>query len=178
MRRDQGYVLMLAMLVLVVLSGMGVYALRTARIDLRAAGNVRLGAQAEYVAEAALQQALVRIMTNPGVYVAQVEGGGGSYQFPPFTGVFGENDLSTYDALGYGVAIVPTSSVILSRAIDISPSVVPGYMIGSVGGTTARLRLKRIDVTSTGSLVPILGGQADQRTGSAQVRSHVMVGPL
>jgi hypothetical protein len=177
---ESGFVLALSMLVLVVLSGIGIFALRTSRVDLRATGNLRLGTQAEYVAEAALQQSVAQLMRNPALFMQYVSGGGGSYTFPYTPGMFGENasDPATYDAFGVGVGVVPNYSVVMSRAIDMSPSVLPGFMIGSVGGTTSRFRLKRVDVTANGQLSPALGVTADQRTSSAQVRAQLMIGPL
>lgn len=175
---EHGYVLVLAMLVMVVLSGVGVFALRTSRIDLRATSNLRLGSQAEYVAEAAVQRVLVDVMNNPALVVAKLQGAGGAYQWPAQTGLFGETNPETFDALGYGVTLMPQSTVILSRPIDVSPSVLPGYMIGSVGGTTARFRLKRVDITSTGVISPQASTQVDQRTASARIHAHVMLGPL
>ena len=175
-RRQGGFVLVLSMLVLIVLSGVGLYALRTSRIDLRAAGNMRLGVQAEYVAEMAVQYGLTQLLANPARVVGLLAGGA-SYTIPYSAGWFGEN-TSTYDTFGMSKSVTPQWSVTLSRAIDVSPSALTGTMVGSVGGTTARFRMKRLDATGTGAIIPMTGAASSGRTATEQVRAHVVVGPL
>ena len=52
-------------------------------------------------------------------------------------------------------------------------------MIGSVGGTTTRFRMKRVDVTATGIVRPSDGiSTPDGRMSTGTVRAHVVVGPL
>jgi len=120
---------------------------------------------------------VLSMMSNPGLYLQYMASGGGTYTFPHDPGVFGEN-TSTYDAFGKGVNLVPAFNVVLSRAIDMSPSVLAGFMIGSVGGTTARFRMKRVDVTATATVSAPAGSGAEHRTSTAQVRAQVMIGPL
>src|SRR5258706_1248798 len=96
--RERGFVLVLAMLILLVLSGMGIYGMRTSRIELRTASNMRLGASAEYVAEAAMQRALTQILADPSRYLGFLTGGA-SYNLPTSPGMF--NEMSTnYDSFG------------------------------------------------------------------------------
>jgi len=189
---NAGFVLVLAMLILIVLSGMGIYGLRTSRIDLRSAANMRLGASAEYVAEAAMQSALTQLSANPQSYLTQVAAQpSGSWSIPSTPGMFNET-TTTYDSFGLQKGVMPQWTVTLSRAVDVSPAALTGTLIGSVGGTTARFRMKRLDVTATGTLYPRWetptgdGGMTvntgtsavNQRTSTEQVRSHVVIGPL
>jgi hypothetical protein len=179
MRHDRGYTLILSLLALLVLSGVGLFALRTSRTDLRAAGNIRLGSTADYVAETAMQQSFSLVLAAPALYVQYMESGGGTYTIPYANTVFGENNLSTFDAFGVGNNIIPNFATILSRPLDVSPASVSGYSVGSVGGAMARIRLKRIDMTSTSILNPAGAGSAvDNRTATSQVRSNILVGPL
>ena len=172
----RGFVLVLAMLVLLVLSSVGLFALRTSRVDQRSAGNLRMGSQAEYVAEAALQRTVLQMLQNPSG-VLTVLTNGASYTMPFVEGMFGES-RADYDTFGMAKSVKPQYAVTLSRAIDISPNAMQGTMIGSVGGTTTRFRMKRVDVTATGIVRPADGTSPDGRMSTGTVRAHVVVGPL
>jgi hypothetical protein len=180
-RGEGGFVLVLSMLVIVALSAVGIFALRTSRVELRGAANLRMGSQAEYVAEAAVQVALGRILENPTQVIGALANGQ-SYTIPYVAGVFGESGSppqpATFDTFGVTQGVAPQWSVLLSRAIDVSPAALTGTMIGSVGGTTTRFRMKRIDVTATGGVQPQVAPGTQGRTAISQVRAHMVVGPL
>ena len=177
---DRGFILVLSMLLLLVLTTMGLFSLRATRTELKMVQNISDKVMAEYVAEAGMIHVLDAISRNPEstvlgykMYSRQstlgLDGGVARYSFGHDPTLFGESSPS-FDALGLGVAIKPEISVEVSAAMDASTSAVPGY---SVSAHTPTVKVKRMVLTATGIIREARDGGVE--LGKARVRVWILV---
>ena len=178
-KAKDGFALILAMLVLVVLTALGIFALRSTRVELGHTRNTELKAKAEYVAEAAMTHVVNSIANNPQgtivayhSYVRGLTDGGlpdGGFAFAHDTSLF-EEAAATFDALGKGANLKPNFSVEITAAMDVPQSTLAGY---SASTGAASIKVKRMVLTSTGRILSGLDGGTE--VARAKVRAWVLV---
>jgi len=180
LKSKDGFALILAMLLLVTLTALGIFALRSTRVELGHTRNMELKAKAEYVAEAAMTHVVNSISNNPQAtvvayhnYIRGLTDGGmpdGGFAFAHDTSLF-EETAAGFDALGHGANIIPNFTVEVTAAMDVPQSSLAGYST-SVGNSTAKV--KRMVLTATGR---IMDASSDGGTELAQakVRAWLLV---
>lgn len=201
--RAHGFVLVMTMMMILVLTGVGLIALRSARLELGMASNSKLATQAEYVAEAGLLFAVLAAGSNPNLYDRKaMQGGASGYTFPHYSTVFYEtiwdsgdpNEKLKWDVFGLRATARPDFRVTMNRGIDVTGLMLPGFQLSGAGAGVARLRFKRYDFVATGRVVQeryrtdtgviertgLAVGDAltDFQIASTRVKAQVVLGPL
>ena len=186
--RQRGYTLILSMLILVSLTAIGIFALRTTRTDQLISQSQRLSPLANYIAEAGL--VFVQRHASQGdanLIVRQINAtdAGMTLTYPSTSiplGVFGEDAGATSAPLGYGSDLRPAFQVGISKPRSIP--IVAGQGIGS-GSSGSKKCYWVFDYLSTGVAVPsrVLdagvnwsdpGATSSDRFGVAQIRAEIV----
>jgi hypothetical protein len=176
------------MLILVALTAIGIFALRTTRTDQLISQSQRVYALAQYIAEAGLVYMQSQgAKGDANLLLRQITAADGgmvmtypSANFP--SGVFGEDAGAGYAPLGYGSDLRPAFQVVVSKPRSIP--IVAGQSIGS-GSSGSKKCYWVFDYLSTGVAVPsrVLdaginwndpGANASDRFGVAQLRAEVV----
>ena len=137
---QRGGALILSILMLVAMTGLGLLAVTSSRMEVAVAGNFRLMKQAQYLAEAGLIAANVRIQGDPSTFVRLVKKPGGKalikWRSRDFgsTGVFvthdeGDQNNAKDRSMGYDAR--PIDFEVRVEGVRDLPSC-PGYGTGSV----------------------------------------------
>lgn len=164
---QQGYVLMIVMILLVVLTTAGVYGLRIVESDVRSAATVRRSEMAVNAAEAGIGMRLaeiIRATDDAGAALeSRVERGIGSIASDPLIWHDYQPTSSLSNDVGQGVRFVVSSVPVV--AVEANPP--PGIQVGTGGQAT----LWRIDGYAVGK-----SAQAAVGAGSTSVSQRISVG--
>ncbi len=186
--------LAVAMLVVVMLSGIGMVALNAATYDLASAGAVRQGADAESVAEGGLILARTEMCRSiDGIVLAmasmratqgrapqfdlsgsdlEARLDGGETMFAPATEAAGRGSFGNL----YDSALVPDADVDVTIDRPRESSAIAGYSLREAAGSdSSSFCFRNYRVTSNGVFTPIGGASYSTR---AQQRAFVVAGPL
>ncbi|MBI3071804.1 MAG: hypothetical protein HYY84_06700 [Deltaproteobacteria bacterium] len=187
-QRTGGYTLVLSMVILVTLTAIGIFALRTTRTDQLISQSQRIAALAHYIAEAGLiyvQRHASQGDANLIIRQINASDGGMTLTYPSTnipSGVFGEDAGAGYAPLGYGSDLRPAFQVVVSKPRSIP--IVAGQSIG-VGSSGSKKCYWVFDYLSTGVALPsrVLdagvnwsdpGATASDRFGVAQIRAEIV----
>lgn len=189
-RRQHGYTMILAMLVLIALTAIGVFALRTSRTDFLVSKSQRIATLANYIAEAGLLYVQRHpTQSDANLLLKQITAydGGLTLTYPSSTlsgSLFGDDGgASAFEAFGYGSDLRPAFQVVISKPRSIPW--VTGQGLGSGPGTKRCYWV--FDYTSTGIAIGSKamgadgginwndpGANASDRFGIAQIRAEVV----
>ncbi len=134
---QQGYVMMIVMILIIVLTSAGIYGLRSVEGDLKASASVRRSESATYAAEAGVAARMSELM------LATEDAGAG------LTSAVEGNDINYPPA---PTGNIPTSivRVVAEPVVAVSANPPPGVQVGS-GGQVTMWRVDSFAVTRIGS---------------------------